>query len=80
MILLNHIIQNTIQGRLSGAPARVFVLYEVPVMAAKLPTVPNLDPSSNLTRYLQEIRKFPVLAAEEEFMLAITGALWYDFA
>ena len=39
-------------------------------MAAKLPTVPNLDPSSNLTRYLQEIRKFPVLAAEEEFMLA----------
>ncbi len=39
-------------------------------MAAKLPTVPNLDPSSNLTRYLQQIRKFPILEVEEEFMAA----------
>ena len=39
-------------------------------MAANLPSVPSLDPGTNLTRYLQEIRKFPVLEAEEEFMLA----------
>ena len=39
-------------------------------MATNLTAVPNLDPNSNLTRYLQEIRKFPLLEAEEEFMLA----------
>jgi RNA polymerase sigma-32 factor len=39
-------------------------------MATNLPAVPNLDPNSNLTRYLQGIRKFPLLEAEEEFMLA----------
>ena len=39
-------------------------------MANKLPTVPQLDPDSNLSRYLQEIRKFPILKKEEEYMLA----------
>jgi len=39
-------------------------------MAANVPSVPSLDPGTNLTRYLQEIRKFPVLEAEEEFILA----------
>ena len=39
-------------------------------MAANVPAVPNLDPSTNLSRYLQEIQKFPILEAEEEFMLA----------
>ncbi|MCF8479559.1 MAG: RNA polymerase sigma factor RpoH [Rhodospirillum sp.] len=32
----------------------------------------SIGPESNLTRYLQEIRKFPMLAPEEEYMLAIT--------
>ena len=39
-------------------------------MAEKLPALPSLDPASNLSRYLQEIRKFPLLSAEEEFKLA----------
>ncbi len=30
----------------------------------------TIGPESNLTRYLQEIRKFPMLAPEEEYMLA----------
>jgi RNA polymerase sigma-32 factor len=39
-------------------------------MAGNLPSVPSLTPESNLSRYLQEIRKFPVLEPEEEYMLA----------
>ena len=39
-------------------------------MAANVPAVPNLDPSTNLSRYLQEIQKFPILEAKEEFILA----------
>ncbi|MPY68640.1 MAG: RNA polymerase sigma factor RpoH [Alphaproteobacteria bacterium] len=39
-------------------------------MASNVPSVPSLDPGTNLTRYLQEIRKFPVLEPQEEFMLA----------
>src|SRR5210317_497552 len=35
-----------------------------------LPAATNLDPSANLSRYLQEIRKFPLLTPEEEFMFA----------
>jgi RNA polymerase sigma-32 factor len=32
--------------------------------------IPTLTPEGGLSRYLQEIRKFPLLAADEEFMLA----------
>ncbi len=39
-------------------------------MTGNLPAIPNLDPSANLSRYLQEIRKFPILEPEEEYMLA----------
>ncbi|MEX2454582.1 MAG: sigma-70 family RNA polymerase sigma factor, partial [Rhodospirillaceae bacterium] len=39
-------------------------------MTGNLPSVPTLNPDSNLSRYLQEIRKFPVLEPEEEYMLA----------
>ena len=39
-------------------------------MKTNVPSVPQLDPDSNLSRYLQEIRKFPILRPEEEFMLA----------
>jgi RNA polymerase sigma-32 factor len=39
-------------------------------MAEKLPAIPSMDPGNNLARYLQEIRKFPLLTAEEEFTLA----------
>jgi len=35
-----------------------------------LTTAPMLTPESNLQRYMQEIRKFPMLSADEEFMLA----------
>ncbi len=35
-----------------------------------LPAVPDLSPEGNLTRYLQGIRKFPMLEPEEEFVLA----------
>jgi len=37
-------------------------------MATSLPSVPT--PEGNLTRYLQEIRKFPLLEPDEEYMLA----------
>ena len=33
-------------------------------------SVPVINSESNLSRYLQEIRKFPMLPAEEEYMLA----------
>ncbi len=39
-------------------------------MATNLPALTGLDPSTNLSRYLSEIRKFPILEAQEEFMLA----------
>jgi RNA polymerase sigma-32 factor len=39
-------------------------------MATNLPALTGLDPSTNLSRYLSEIRKFPLLEAQEEFMLA----------
>jgi RNA polymerase sigma-32 factor len=38
--------------------------------AAALPAVVSLSPDGNLTRYLQEIRKFPMLAPDEEYVLA----------
>ena len=38
--------------------------------SANLPATTSVDPTSNLSRYLQEIRKFPLLSQEEEFMLA----------
>lgn len=34
------------------------------------PNLPSITPEGNLSRYLQEIRKFPMLSHEEEFMLA----------
>ena len=37
---------------------------------ATLPSVPRLTPEANLSRYLQDIRKFPMLEHGEEFMLA----------
>ncbi|QJE72148.1 RNA polymerase sigma factor RpoH [Aerophototrophica crusticola] len=37
---------------------------------ASLPAVPTISSESNLARYLQEIRKFPMLQPEEEYMLA----------
>jgi RNA polymerase sigma-32 factor len=40
-------------------------------MATNLPaTIPALGPDASLNRYLSEIRKFPLLAPEEEYMLA----------
>ena len=37
---------------------------------ASLPNLPILTPEGNLTRYLQDIRKFPMLEKQEEYMLA----------
>tara|TARA_B100000686_G_C16722265_1_gene935684 strand:+ start:569 stop:1468 length:900 start_codon:yes stop_codon:yes gene_type:complete len=39
-------------------------------MSGNLPSVPTLNPDSNLSRYLLEIRRFPMLEPEEEYMLA----------
>jgi RNA polymerase sigma-32 factor len=39
-------------------------------MNGNLPSAPNLNPDGNLSRYLQDIRKFPLLEPEEEYMLA----------
>ena len=35
-----------------------------------LPAIPALSPEGNLSRYLQQIRKFPMLEPAEEYMLA----------
>src|SRR3546814_180466 len=35
-----------------------------------LPAIPSLGPDVSLNRYLAEIRKFPILAPQEEYMLA----------
>ena len=41
------------------------------VTSSDLPaTLSNITPEGNLSRYLDEIRKFPVLSQEEEFSLA----------
>ena len=45
--------------------------YEKPMSHTNLPV---LSPDSSLTRYLQEIRKFPMLEPEEEYMLAKSWA------
>src|SRR3954449_8366920 len=37
---------------------------------ASISNVPSISSEGNLSRYLQEIRKFPMLAPEEEYMLA----------
>ena len=39
-------------------------------MTTTMRTLPTLQSDSGLSRYLQEIRKFPMLEANEEFMLA----------
>ena len=39
-------------------------------MAAAIPSIPVVSPEGNLSRYLQDIRKFPMLTPESEFMLA----------
>lgn len=39
-------------------------------MATTLPTIPAVSSESSLSRYLQEIRRFPMLQPEQEFMLA----------
>lgn len=41
------------------------------IMSSNLPAnIPALGPDASLNRYLSEIRKFPLLAPEEEYMLA----------
>ena len=41
------------------------------VATANLPSLPSsLTPEGNLSRYLSDIRKFPLLEPQEEFMLA----------
>jgi RNA polymerase sigma-32 factor len=42
---------------------------------AAIPTVPAISSESNLSRYLQEIRRFPMLSPEEEYML---GKSWRE--
>ena len=37
---------------------------------AQRPNLPVLSPDGNLSRYLDQIRKFPMLTADEEYMLA----------
>jgi len=39
-------------------------------MATTLPALPSIGAESNLARYLQEIRRFPMLEPDEEYMLA----------
>jgi len=47
---------------------------------AQVPSIPAIGPDSNLSRYLQDIRKFPMLEADEEFMLAKSWREHHDTA
>jgi RNA polymerase sigma-32 factor len=50
------------------------------VMAhAKTATVPAISPDGGLRRYLQEIQKFPILTADEEYMLAKRWVEYTDY-
>ena len=41
------------------------------IETSNLPALPSsLSPEGNLSRYLSEIRKFPLLEPQQEFMLA----------
>lgn len=44
--------------------------HQVSNSPSKLPSVPSLGGEQSLNRYLAEIKKFPVLSAEQEYMLA----------
>ena len=59
-------------ARPTQIPAEILPSPKVAAMAeAKVPaTIPALGGEASLNRYLSEIRKFPILAPEEEFMLA----------
>src|ERR1041385_5753407 len=50
----------------AATPFRGFGAIESMAVA----NVPSISSEGNLARYLQEIRKFPMLAADEEYMLA----------
>jgi len=39
-------------------------------MPASTPNLPAISPEGNLSRYLQEVRSFPMLTQEQEYMLA----------
>jgi len=54
--------------RAEGAPVRTVQEFEGNKMAASALAV--MSPDGGLSRYLSEIRKFPMLAKDEEFMLA----------
>ncbi|MDC7682432.1 RNA polymerase sigma factor RpoH [Asticcacaulis sp. BYS171W] len=57
----------------SGAPGTTPTLEGDTHMASNALSIPNpsaLSPDGGLNRYLSEIRKFPMLAKDEEFMLA----------
>src|ERR1700744_4876586 len=75
--ILSHIPDNT--GRSSGWQSHAVVTCAVtgenvtPVAKVAYPlasAVLNIAPEGNLSRYLQEIRKFPMLTPEEELALA----------
>src|SRR5690606_39203886 len=55
-------------GVLPSGPDGHPTSWSMTAMATSLPSVPT--PEGNLTRYLQEIRKFPLLEPDEEYMLA----------
>jgi RNA polymerase sigma-32 factor len=44
--------------------------YQPVATATKMRTLPSLSSDGNLSRYLQDIRKFPMLEPDQEYMLA----------
>jgi len=58
-------------GTAKGIDERTVVLVsKVPTRKTSLPAVPVMGGEAGLNRYLTEIRKFPLLAPEQEYMLA----------
>ena len=48
-------------------------------MAPSKSALPALSPDGNLSRYLEQIRSFPMLEPEQEYMLAkswMIAAMW----
>ena len=42
-------------------------------MAASKTSLPAISPDGNLSRYLEQIRSFPMLEQQQEYMLAKSG-------
>ncbi len=63
-------VEETVDARSSKAQSGSKSDMSSGSLIATLPAIPSIGPEGNLSAYLQQIRKFPMLEQEEEYMLA----------